>query len=86
MTPGGNVNTTLPIVLSILGFVFCCGPSSVIFGVGFVFAIQANNLLKTGDVAGAQAKARTAMILDIVGFLGGAVFAGLYGAMRALAR
>ena len=84
MPPGGAVNTTLPTVLSIIGFVFCCGPSSIVFGIAFVFAIQANNLLKSGDVAGAQAKARTAMVLDVVGFVGGAIVAGLYSFMRVM--
>lgn len=78
VTPlGGGVNTTLPIVLSIIGFVLCFVPSSVLFGIAFAFSLQANTLLKAGDIAGAQAKKKTAMLLIVVGFVAGGLTGGL---------
>ncbi len=62
---GGDVNTTLPLVLSIVELVLCC---NVLFGVlGLVFAIQAGNAKKSGDIETARSKAKTAMIIVIVG-------------------
>jgi hypothetical protein len=62
---GGDVNTTLPLVLSIVQLVFCC---NLLFGgIGLVFAIQAGNAKKTGDLETARSKAKTAMIVIIVG-------------------
>ena len=62
---GGDVNTTLPLILSIVQLVLCCNP---IFGtIGLVFAIQAGNAKKTGDVELARSKAKTAMIIIMVG-------------------
>ncbi len=64
---GGEVNTTLPLVLSIVQTVLCCNP---LFGIiALVFAIQANNAKKTGDVVTAAAKAKTALIIVGVGFV-----------------
>jgi hypothetical protein len=62
---GGDVNTTLPLILSICQLVLCC--NLVFGGIGLVFAIQAGNAKKTGDIEGARAKAKTAMIVIIVG-------------------
>jgi hypothetical protein len=65
---GGDVNTTLPLVLSIVATVFCCGLGTILGIIGIVFSIQAKN-----------AKAKTATILAIVayvlGILGGVVSA-----------
>ncbi|MBX3259971.1 MAG: CD225/dispanin family protein [Labilithrix sp.] len=62
---GGDVNTTLPLVLSIVQLVVCC---NLIFGgIGLLFAIQAGTAKKAGDLQTARAKAKTAMIVIIVG-------------------
>lgn len=62
---GGDINTTLPLVLSIVQLVCCC---NLLFGtIGLVFAIQAGNAKKTGDLVTASSKAKTAMIVIIVG-------------------
>ena len=76
---GGEVNTTLPMILSIVGFFLCCGLADIPFIIGFVFAIQAGTMQKTGDVEGARAKAKTAMTMVIVGFALGFVIDALYG-------
>jgi hypothetical protein len=76
---GGDVNTTLPMILSIVGFFLCCGLADVLFVIGFVFALQAGNMNKTGDVEGARAKAKTAMTMTIIGFVVGFVLDILYG-------
>ncbi len=64
---GGDVNTTLPMILSGVGFFLCCGLASIFFLIGFIFAIQAGNMKKTGDIMGAQAKAKSAMTMTIIG-------------------
>jgi hypothetical protein len=62
---GGDVNTTLPLVLSIVELVVCC---NVLFGVlGLVFAIQAGNAKKSGDIETARSKAKLSMIIVLVG-------------------
>jgi hypothetical protein len=77
---GGDVNTTLPLVLSIVELVLCC---NLLFGAaGLVVAIQAGNAKKVGDLELARKKAKTAMIILIVGavleLLGGAVNFALF--------
>ena len=65
---GGDVNTTLPLVLGILS-TLCCG-AFVGFGLGIaaiVLSVQAGNAKKAGDIVTAQAKAKTATILGAVG-------------------
>jgi hypothetical protein len=81
---GGDVNTTLPMVLSIVGFVLCCGLADILFIIGFVFSIQAGNMKKTGDVAGAQAKAKSAMTMVIIGFILGFICDLVVGILRAM--
>lgn len=68
---GGDVNTTLPLILSIVAMLFCCGAGlGFIPGViGLIFAIQAGNAKKTGDFETARSKAKTALILAIVGMV-----------------
>jgi hypothetical protein len=62
---GGDVNTTLPLVLSIVELVLCC---NVIFGgVGLVFALQAGAAMKSGDIETARSKAKLSMIIVLVG-------------------
>lgn len=65
---GGDVNTTLPLVLGILS-TLCCG-MFIGFGLGIaaiVLAVQAGNAKKSGDMVTAAAKAKTATILGGVG-------------------
>jgi hypothetical protein len=84
---GGDVNTTLPMILNIVGF-FACGwgcLSAILFIVGFVFSIQAGNMKKAGDVEGARNKSKTAMTMAIIGYvLGvvGGIVAGILSAVR----
>jgi hypothetical protein len=83
---GGDVNTTLPMILSIVGFFLCCGLADIAFVIAFVFSLQAGNMLKTGDIEGARAKAKTAMTMAIVGFAVGFVLDALYGVWQMLMR
>ena len=66
MTPGsGNdVDTTLPLVLSIASTLLCCNP-----GLGLpaiVLAIQARNAANVGSIEAARKSARAALILSLV--------------------
>jgi hypothetical protein len=70
---GGDVNTTLPLVLAIVGFFLCCGLADILFIIAFVFSLQAGNMKKTGDIDGARAKAKDAMTMNIIGFVVGFV-------------
>lgn len=63
---GGDVNTTLPLILAILMIFPCC---NLFFGVpALIFAIQAGNLKKTGDLEGARGKAKITYIIAGIGF------------------
>jgi len=84
MMPGGGgaeVNATLPLILNIVGALFCGWTciSFVLAIVGIVFAVQAGNAKNAGDFATAQAKAKTSMLMFIitavVGVLGGVGYA-----------
>jgi len=66
---GGDVNTTLPIILGVLSCL-CCGSFgiSLILGiVAIVLAVQAGNAKNMGDIEGARGKAKTATILASIG-------------------
>jgi len=68
---GGDVNTTLPLVLNIVAlFCFC-----LVAIPGLIFAIQAGTAKKNGDIETARSKAKLSLILAIValalGILGG---------------
>lgn len=80
---GGDVNTTLPLVLSIIAAVFCCGLGSIPAIIGIVFSVQAGNAKKAGDLETARSKAKTATILAIVAFALGLLANILYAAMNA---
>jgi hypothetical protein len=85
--PGGDVNTTLPLILSIVSLACCWGSTglSFILGViGLVFAIQAGSAKSSGDMEGARAKAKTSLILAIVGLSVGFVGGMIIGILRAL--
>ncbi len=63
---GGDVNTTLPLVLAIIALFPCC---NLLFGgIGLAFAIQAGNAKKAGDIEGARSKAKIALIVVSIGF------------------
>ncbi len=67
---GGDVNTTLPLILSIVAIFPCGCPMCIgtIMGiVGLVFTIQAMNAKKVGDFATAQSKAKLGLILSGIG-------------------
>ena len=74
-----------PNLPSCVGFVLCCGLADILFVLGFVFALQAGNMKKTGDIEGARAKAKTAMLMTIIGFGLGFVFDALYGVWQFIA-
>jgi Interferon-induced transmembrane protein len=66
MTPGSgsDVDTTLPLVLSIVSTLLCCDP---VLGVpAIVLAIQARNAANRGDIDLARKRARVAVILALV--------------------
>lgn len=72
---GGDVNTTLPLVLNIIGTLLCSGTcvGAIVCIVGIVFAVQGGNLKNAGDVLGARAKAKMSMTMFIVATVLGAI-------------
>lgn len=57
---GGDVNTTLPLLLNVMALVMCgatliTAPLSI---TGIVFAIRAKNAIAAGDVTTARSKAK----------------------------
>ena len=78
---GGEVNTTLPLILNIVGALFCGGTcvGFVLAIVGIVFAVQAGNAKNAGDIMTATSKAKTSMLMAIitavVGLLAGIAYA-----------
>ncbi|CAN5908450.1 hypothetical protein BH11MYX4_BH11MYX4_30350 [soil metagenome] len=65
---GGDVNTTLPLILNIVAAVLCgAGCLAFILSiVGIVFAVQGGNAKNAGDLVTAQAKAKTSMLMFII--------------------
>lgn len=80
---GGDVNTTLPLVLSIVSIV-CCGCLPMGIG-GIIFSMQANTAKKAGDMVTAASKAKTALIMSIVGMVVGGLGGVVYGVLMAMA-
>jgi hypothetical protein len=80
---GGDVNTTLPLVLSIVSIV-CCGCLPLGIG-GIIFSMQANTAKKAGDMVTAASKAKTALIMGIVGIVVGGLGGTVYGVLMAMA-
>jgi hypothetical protein len=73
MVPGSGteVDTTLPLVLSIASTVLCCDP---ILGLpAIVLAIQARNAANMGAVDVARKRARTALVLAIASSAAGLI-------------
>ncbi len=76
---GGDVNTTLPLVLSVIS-VFCCGFGTILGIIGIVLSVQAGSAKNMGDIEGARGKAKMATILAAIGIgigLLGNVVAGI---------
>jgi len=65
MTPGSgeDVNTTLPLVLSIVSVVLFLNPIGI---VALIFAILASSAKKVGQLDDARGKAKIALVLAIV--------------------
>jgi hypothetical protein len=65
---GGDVNTTLPLILNIVGALLCWGTCAgfILSIVGIVFAVQAGNAKNAGDIMTAKAKAKTSMLMFII--------------------
>lgn len=64
---GGDVNTKAPLVVAIIATVVCC---NVMFGVpAILFALQAGNAMRAGDVPTARSKVRVAWIVLVLGLL-----------------
>ena len=66
----GDVNTTLTMILSIVTLACCCTPLGI---VALINVMNANNAKKTGDLATAQAKNKTALMMSIIGIVGGLI-------------
>ena len=78
---GGDVNTTLPLILNIVGALFCGGTcvGFVLAIVGIVFAVQAGNAKNSGDVMTARSKAKTSMLMAIITAVIGVIAGIAYG-------
>jgi len=65
---GGDVNTTLPLILNIVAAVLCgAGCLTFIFSIiGIVFAVQGGNAKNAGDLVTAKAKAKTSTLMFII--------------------
>ena len=85
---GGDVNTMTPLILNIVGALFCGGTcvGFILSIVGIVFAVQAGNAKNSGDIATAKGKAKTSMLMFIItailGVLGGVIYAVLMAVSR----
>jgi fatty acid desaturase len=81
---GDDINTTLPMILSIVAMIFCCGISFFLGVGGLVLSIQAGNSKKTGDMESARSKAKTALILAIAALAIGVLQAIGWGVFNAM--
>lgn len=84
---GGDVNTTLPLVLNIVGLLLCSGTcvGAVLCIVGIVFAVQGGNLKNTGDIETARKKAKTSMLMFFISAGLGALAYVVIGVLQAVA-
>jgi hypothetical protein len=82
---GGDVNTTTPLVLNIVGAVLCSGTcvGALVCIVGIVLAVQAGNLKNAGDVMKAREKAKISMRLFVASMILGAIGYAILGFVRA---
>ncbi len=62
---GGDVNTTLPLVISIVSF-FCCGLGFIGGIVGLIFSLQAKTALGQGQIEDARSKAKIALLVSSI--------------------
>jgi hypothetical protein len=77
---GGDVNTTIPLVLSILMIFPCC---NLLFGIpALVFAIQAGNAKKAGDFETARSKSKVSYIIIGIGMVLSVVIGIVQAAMQ----
>jgi hypothetical protein len=83
---GGDVNTTTPLILNIVAAFFCSGSclGSIVAIVGILFAIQAGNAKGAGDLATAQAKAKSSMLMAYIALGLGFVLYILISILRAM--
>lgn len=81
---GGDVNTTTPLALNVVGMLLCSGTcvSSIVCIVGIVMAVQAGNLKNAGDVVNARAKAKLSMQLFIASMVIGTIGYAIIGFLR----
>ena len=72
---GGEVNSTLPLVLNIVAtLVGCCSGLGPVVGiVGIVFALQSGDAKKAGDFVTARARAKLSLRLAIGAFVVGVI-------------
>lgn len=84
---GGDVNTMLPLILNIVGALFCGGTciGFILAIVGIVFAVQAGNAKNAGDITTAKAKAKTSMLMFIITAVLGVLGGIAYGIIMVLA-
>jgi len=83
---GGDVNTMLPLILNIVGALMCSGTCIGLFLsiAGIVFAVQAGNAKNSGDIATAQSKAKTSMLMFVITAVLAVIASILYGIMLAM--
>lgn len=81
---GGDVNTTTPLALNVVGMLLCSGTcvSSMVCIVGIVMAVQAGNAKKAGDVMTARAKAKLSMNLFVASMVIGVIGYAVIGFLR----
>lgn len=74
------MNTTMPLVLNIVGAFMCAGTcvGSLACIAGIVFAIQAGQLKRAGDLVKARAKAKTSLNVFIASMAVGALSYALF--------
>jgi hypothetical protein len=80
---GGDVNTTLPLILGILS-TLCCGTGiPLVLGiVAIIFSVQAKNLKSQGQIDQARSKAKTATLLGAIGIGLGLVLGTIVGILQ----
>lgn len=81
---GGDVNTTLPLVLNIVGLLLCWGTciGAILCVFGLTLALQARSLERQGDIDGARKKATVSTRLFVASALLGLVGYVVFFVMR----
>ena len=85
---GGDVNTTLPLILNIVAAVLCGGlcVTFVLSILGIVFAVQGGNAKNSGDITTARAKAKASMQMFIITIVLGVVAGANAGVVQLVGR